>query len=66
LIVTQNRNIYKGLTPYPYMKDKNIDDTTIQCECGKIVKGISRDHTIKNLGIHKQSKEHKRNMKVLR
>jgi hypothetical protein len=48
------------------MEDKIIDEKTIQCECGKIVTGVSEEHTKSNLHNHKESKEHKRNMGVLK
>jgi hypothetical protein len=48
------------------IKDKIIDEKTIQCECGKIVTGVSKAHTEANLKNHKKSKEHKKNMKVLK
>jgi len=48
------------------MKDKLINDKTIQCECGKIVTGISKSHVESNLKNHKKSKEHKKNMEILK
>ena len=40
------------------MKDKN----SIKCECGLVIKGISKKHAESNLKIHKKSKLHKKLM----
>ncbi|HUS51281.1 MAG TPA: hypothetical protein VMZ91_14025 [Candidatus Paceibacterota bacterium] len=48
------------------MEQEIIDEKTIKCECGKIITGVSEAHTKSNLENHKKSKEHKRNMRLLR
>ena len=48
------------------MKEKIINEKTIQCECGKVITGVSKAHVEVNLKNHKKSKKHKKNMKILK
>lgn len=47
------------------MKDQKIDDKTILCECGYLVKGTSKLHAESNLKNHKRSRRHKEQMKIV-
>lgn len=48
------------------MKQKRINEKTIQCECGAIVRGVSEAHVEANLKNHKKSKKHKKDMRLLK
>lgn len=45
-------------------KEIVLNNKVIQCECGKLVTGISKEHTESNLKVHRKSKEHKKNMEL--
>lgn len=47
------------------MTDKKIDDKSILCECGYLVRGTSEKHVISNLKKHKDSKRHKEQIKII-
>lgn len=40
------------------------EDNFVECECGAIINGISKEHAEKLLPEHRRSKRHKENMEA--
>jgi hypothetical protein len=48
------------------MKDTVINEKLIKCRCGKLITGKSPQNTQSNLKQHQNSKEHKKNMELIK